>query len=164
VPGTRSEVRRRVPSGRENTALPVHTWRAGWIEAGGGGHRRRGGDGSDCPTLSRVLITHPGLSPDSPCLDSLCLCASVAVPRRRHQLRVPSAFLKGETPVIYFYTRQRQSVSVHVAFPRGIWTQWYPQAQTVGPDFVATGSPPQLRDGHITWNAEVIPAGPGSDP
>lgn len=84
--------------------------------------------------------------------------------RSRDQLRIPSAFIKGETPVIYFYTPQRQSVSVHVAFPRGIWTQWYPQAQTVGPHSVAAGSPPQLRNGHISWNAEIIPAGTEAPP
>src|SRR3954451_22136840 len=57
--------------------------------------------------------------------------------RSRDQLRIPSAFLKGETPVIYFYTPQLQSVSVHVGFPRCRWTQLSPQAQTVGPDLVA---------------------------
>jgi hypothetical protein len=79
--------------------------------------------------------------------------------RSRDQLRLPSVFLKGETPVIYFYTSQAQKVRVDVRFPRGLWTQWYPQAQIVGPQLSATTSPPELRDGHITWCAELIPAG-----
>ena len=53
--------------------------------------------------------------------------------RSRDQLRLPFALLKGETPVIYFYTKERQQVRVGVGFPRGIWTQWYPQASLVNP-------------------------------
>ena len=53
--------------------------------------------------------------------------------RSRDQLRLPFVFLKGETPVIYFYTKERQQVRVGVGFPRGVWTQWYPQASLVTP-------------------------------
>src|ERR1041384_1206221 len=45
----------------------------------------------------------------------------------RDQLHLPSAILKGETPVIYFYTKRAQKVRVEVRFPQGTWTQWYPQ-------------------------------------
>src|SRR5437899_3029740 len=48
--------------------------------------------------------------------------------RSRDQLRLPSVVLKGETPVIYFYTERAQKVQVGVGFPHGLWTQWYPQA------------------------------------
>jgi hypothetical protein len=34
-----------------------------------------------------------------------------------------------ETPVIYFYTPEPQTVSVKVWFPRGVITEWYPQTQ-----------------------------------
>jgi hypothetical protein len=78
--------------------------------------------------------------------------------RSRDQLRLPSTMVKGETPVIYFYTNSAQKVRVDVRFPQGLWTQWYPQAQIVGPQFAQTGSPPDLRNGRITWCAEVIPA------
>src|SRR5271156_329693 len=44
--------------------------------------------------------------------------------RSRDQLRLPIVFTKGETPVIYFYTKVRQHVRVRVDFPRGVWTQW----------------------------------------
>ena len=44
--------------------------------------------------------------------------------------------LKGETPVIYFYTPRPMSVRVGVGFPQGIWTQWYPQAALVQPSLL----------------------------
>ena len=53
--------------------------------------------------------------------------------RSRDQLRLPSSLLKGETPVIYFYTSRPSRVRVQVGFPAGLWTQWYPQAAMVGP-------------------------------
>lgn len=77
--------------------------------------------------------------------------------RSRDQLRIPHALVKGETPVIYFHTSRRQRVEVSVAFPTGIWTQWYPQAGFVGPRFSQAESPPRLRDGSITWNVELVP-------
>ena len=78
--------------------------------------------------------------------------------RSRDQLRLPFAFLKGETPVIYFYTQHRQQVSLRVGFPRGVWTQWYPQASRVSPNLVQNAqSPDRLSGGRICWQAEVIP-------
>ena len=53
--------------------------------------------------------------------------------RSRDQLKLPFMLLKGETPVIYFYTKEKHNVRVGVGFPRGIWTQWYPQAAVVLP-------------------------------
>jgi hypothetical protein len=38
-----------------------------------------------------------------------------------------------ETPVIYFYSKQSQSVDVSVKFPQGLITEWYPQADQIGP-------------------------------
>jgi hypothetical protein len=79
--------------------------------------------------------------------------------RSRDQLRLPYMFLKGETPVIYFYTERRQPVRVGVGFPRGIWTQWYPQATVVSPALLETAEKPaHLSGGRICWFAEVIPA------
>ena len=78
--------------------------------------------------------------------------------RSRDQLRIPSSLLKGETPVIYFYTDTPQSVRVAVGFPRGVWTQWYPQAARVAPALEEqAGSPELLRNGRICWFAEIIP-------
>lgn len=78
--------------------------------------------------------------------------------RSRDQLRLPSVSLKGETPVIYFYTDHAQEARIDVRFPKGIWTQWYPQAQIVAPAFTQSPSPSQLKDGRIRWRAEIIPA------
>src|SRR5947209_132420 len=44
--------------------------------------------------------------------------------RSRDQLRIPAVSVKGETPVIYFYTDRKLNVSVRVDFPHGVWTQW----------------------------------------
>src|SRR5262245_45871218 len=33
-----------------------------------------------------------------------------------------------ETPVLYFYSDRDRTVSVHVDFPKGLMTDWYPQA------------------------------------
>src|SRR5436190_2913936 len=62
--------------------------------------------------------------------------------RSKDELRVPSVSVKGETPVIYFYTDRPQDVTVRVKFPRGLWTQWYPQAEFNGPSTAGAGSPP----------------------
>jgi hypothetical protein len=79
--------------------------------------------------------------------------------RGRDQLRLPFMKLKGETPVIYFYTKVRQPVRVGVGFPRGIWTQWYPQASLVSPSLMEQAEKPdRLSGGRICWFAEVIPA------
>src|SRR5947209_4746437 len=48
--------------------------------------------------------------------------------RSRDQLRLPSALLKGEPPVIYFYPAAAQVVGISVRFPRGPWTRWDPRA------------------------------------
>ena len=78
--------------------------------------------------------------------------------RGKDQLKLPIMLLKGETPVIYFYTKERQKVRVGVGFPRGIWTQWYPQAAAVLP-YLATQAEQsgELKNGRICWYAEVIP-------
>lgn len=78
--------------------------------------------------------------------------------RSRDQLKLPTVLLKGETPVIYFYTDQPQDVSVTVDFPKGIWTQWYPQASFARPTLAASGAPPTLRNGRIGWNVRLVPA------
>src|SRR5262245_44239645 len=84
--------------------------------------------------------------------------------RSRDQLRLQSAIVKGETPVIYFYTSRPQKVRVSVRFPRGVWTQWYPQATIAGPQFSQTGSALQPVNGRLVWCADVLPAGPARRP
>ncbi len=78
--------------------------------------------------------------------------------RSRDQLRLPGSFLKGETPVIYFYTSARQQVRLGVGFPHGIWTQWYPQAAGLSPSLIEQSErPDRLGGGRICWRGEVIP-------
>ncbi len=79
--------------------------------------------------------------------------------RSRDQLRLPKMFLKGETPVIYFYTPRPVKVRVGVGFPQGLWTQWYPQAAVVTPSLLEQAEQPdRLTGGRICWFADVIPA------
>src|SRR5262245_12000181 len=44
-----------------------------------------------------------------------------------------------ETPVIYFYANKRQTVDVSVGFPSGLITEWYPQAEQIGPSTTRKG-------------------------
>ncbi|QEH37230.1 hypothetical protein OJF2_58170 [Aquisphaera giovannonii] len=78
--------------------------------------------------------------------------------RSRDQLRIPSIFTKGETPVIYFYTDKPQAVQVAVGFPKGVWTQWYPQARRVVPTLAEQAQAAgKVGGGRICWNVDVIP-------
>jgi hypothetical protein len=43
------------------------------------------------------------------------------------------AFVRMETPVIYFYSPTAREVDVRVDFPEGRITEWYPQATNIGP-------------------------------
>ncbi|WP_309710976.1 hypothetical protein [Armatimonas sp.] len=66
------------------------------------------------------------------------------------------ATLKGETPVIYFYTDRPRRVSVGVDFPTGTWTHWFPSAQRVG----RYPGPHPTHNGHIAWIANIKPPSP----
>src|SRR5262245_17687889 len=41
---------------------------------------------------------------------------------------LPDAFVSLETPVMYFYSDRALTASVHVDFPKGMVTEWYPQS------------------------------------
>lgn len=58
-----------------------------------------------------------------------------------------------ETPVLYFYSSRPMTLAVHVDFPQGLITEWYPQAAKVeSARFGNTG-------GRIQWDAvELRPA------
>ena len=77
--------------------------------------------------------------------------------RSRDELRLRTSNLKGETPVVYFYAGRPTRVQVQVGFPVGMWTQWYPQADFVGPSLVQSGSLPHARNGRIGWTVDVMP-------
>jgi len=61
-----------------------------------------------------------------------------------------------ETPVLYFYSPRKTTVSVGVDFPKGLITEWYPGASKVSPG--PQLNLPPVRAGHIEWNAlEILP-------
>jgi len=63
-----------------------------------------------------------------------------------------------ETPVLYFYSQRETTVSVDVAFVKGLITEWYPHADSVNPAL----SPRDLSlyaqksSGAIIWNSVHI--------
>lgn len=62
--------------------------------------------------------------------------------------------IRMETPVMYFYAPRETSVSVRVAFSKGLISEWYPHADRVEPSgflrFVNLNQLPA--DGTIAWN------------
>jgi hypothetical protein len=77
---------------------------------------------------------------------------------------VMPGFQRMETPVIYFYSSQEQTVDVSVKFPKGYITEWYPQADRIGPSFMATATQPiaplhSSIDSRIEWNGvKILPS------
>jgi hypothetical protein len=65
-----------------------------------------------------------------------------------------------ETPVLYFYSPRKTTVSVGVDFPKGLITEWYPSASKVDPEPDKTL--PAVAQGHIEWNSLEIT--PGENP
>jgi len=89
-----------------------------------------------------------------------------------------------ETPVIYFYADEKQSVDVSVNFPQGLITEWYPQASQIGPattpvspvvatldnyahkagakpsfTFASLLSRPVFKDSRVRWaHVEILPS------
>jgi len=61
---------------------------------------------------------------------------------------------KLETPVLYFYAKRAQKVTVHVDFPQGIVSQWYPDAAGFQP---AIGAFQSVANGSMDWQAELAP-------
>ena len=63
-----------------------------------------------------------------------------------------------ETPVLYFYSPVAKDVTVHVDFPMGALSQWYPNRS--GGEAFPTGSSLDFtnpeRDGFIEWKATVL--------
>jgi len=75
-----------------------------------------------------------------------------------------SGLVRMETPVIYFYSLQPATLSVKVDFPKGLVTEWYPQAtrvQAATPKVSKQPLPVEPEGGGIAWDkVEVLP---GSD-
>jgi len=89
-------------------------------------------------------------APDLPCfVDSVRVgnFSKVGIP----------GFVRMETPVLYFYSQRPQTLSVHVDFPQGLITEWYPNASkvTVDPSSQVVSV---YRNGSIDWNnVQVLP-------
>lgn len=66
-----------------------------------------------------------------------------------------------ETPVLYFYAPRKTTVSVHVDFPQGLITEWYPGASKVAPEPELTL--PKVAGGRIEWNSVEITPGEKPD-
>jgi len=66
--------------------------------------------------------------------------------------------IRMETPVLYFYSPQEVSVSVHVSFSKGVFSEWYPHAVHIEPGQPLWNSDlRQLRvDGSIAWNPVTV--------
>lgn len=63
-----------------------------------------------------------------------------------------------ETPVIYFHSDEPRRVDVHVGFPKGLITEWYPAANTYGPFFGATNLLPEASESFTQWtDLEILP-------
>jgi hypothetical protein len=62
-----------------------------------------------------------------------------------------SGLVRMETPVLYFYSQRPLTLSVHVDFPRGLITEWYPQASKVTPAAPTTVGP-IYQNGSIAWD------------
>lgn len=57
-----------------------------------------------------------------------------------------------ETPVLYFRSDQALDVDVHVRFPKGLLTEWFPQVTSFGP---VSGIPdllPETQESHLKWS------------
>lgn len=96
---------------------------------------------------------------DGTTLEWLPLAASSGLPNFVEHLH--NANFKGglrgtirmETPVLYFYSPQETTVSVHVAFSQGLITEWYPHA-----DVPAITAAQKNKDGTISWpSVEIDP-------
>jgi len=85
---------------------------------------------------------------------------ATVVPRVRQGKGEYTTYERMETPVLYFYTEKETHVSVHVRFPKGLITEWYPFVGHTAPAIGA--SAPPVRDGAVSWWAEIVPASKAS--
>ncbi len=80
-----------------------------------------------------------------------------------HNLKLSLGLVRMETPVLYFYSQRAVNVSVHVEFPQGWITEWYPKATRVQPEPSSKfRAEPDLEKGQIDW--DPIQLSPGMNP
>jgi hypothetical protein len=68
------------------------------------------------------------------------------------------SLVRMETPVLYFYSARPTTLSVHVNFPQGWITEWYPKAAVTAGSPSDHGAISEYNNGKIAWNSvEVLP-------
>ena len=69
-----------------------------------------------------------------------------------------SGTVRMETPVLYFYSTHRTTVSVRVAFSKGLITEWYPHADRVTPAKTLTDASlyEKAPDATISWHSVTV--------
>lgn len=86
--------------------------------------------------------------------DLPCFVHSLGSPN----IKFGQALVRMETPVVYFYTKTAARLSVHVDFPDGWITEWYPGATKTSPDSALLNRGTALRNGGIEWaQLNVLP-------
>lgn len=68
-----------------------------------------------------------------------------------------------EKPVIYFYTDQKQTVSVNAQYPNGIFTQWWPKPTSFSPQPPVNNNPRPEKGGQLNWRVTLDPTGPANE-
>jgi len=66
--------------------------------------------------------------------------------------------IRMETPVLYFYSPRNVTVTVHVSFVQGVFSEWYPRAVHIEPSEPLRNTDlRQLRvDGSIAWSGVTV--------
>ena len=68
------------------------------------------------------------------------------------------SLVRMETPVLYFYSARPTTLSVHVDFPQGWITEWYPKAAVTAGSPSDHGAISEYNNGKIAWDSvEVLP-------
>ena len=95
---------------------------------------------------------------DLPCfVERLNGLAYKLMPQAPNTKSTQTVTVRMETPVLYFYSPRKTTLSVRVDFPKGLITEWYPAATSVRP--ARQLYLPPVRDGHIEWNQMEIAPG-----
>src|SRR5688572_10099119 len=69
---------------------------------------------------------------DLPCFVNLLGSGPKGLPPTAQGGRANRTLVRMETPVLYFYSLKEETLNVKVSFPRGLVTEWFPQAK-LGP-------------------------------
>ena len=69
-----------------------------------------------------------------------------------------STLQRMETPVIYFYADQPMTADVDITFPKGVITEWYPQATQIDASHSNSPSAFVIEPNHAVWhNIQILP-------